>query len=245
MARLAAKSCQDPPGTREGFTEARRPRSVARTVTRCARARAVQDPSSDEISPMAWITRFLSLDSQAEEDRDFYVSVFRNSRAGATVRFGDAGPEPKGTVMTAFELDGHLVRHQWRHASGGRRVLAAPFRRRRNAGVRLAQGPIRRLLADRDASAAAHARRCRRAPGRASGGGDHEDDQDRDCRARARVRRILGISRGAGRAPGGGSNYLRSTAVSIERNRWASSGLSKRVLERSSRPVTTNSARTA
>lgn len=56
---------------------------------------------------MARITPFLWLNNQAEQARDFYVSVFRNSRIGATVRHGDAGPGPKGAVMTAaFELDG-------------------------------------------------------------------------------------------------------------------------------------------
>ena len=56
---------------------------------------------------MARIAPFLWFDQQAAEARDFYVSVFRNSRIGATVRFGDAGPGPKGAVMTAaFELDG-------------------------------------------------------------------------------------------------------------------------------------------
>lgn len=56
---------------------------------------------------MARITPFLWFNGQAEQARDFYVSVFKNSRSGATVRFGDSGPGPKGAVMTAaFELDG-------------------------------------------------------------------------------------------------------------------------------------------
>ena len=38
---------------------------------------------------------------------NFYVSVFKNSRVVSVSRFGEAGPGPKGTVMTAtFELDG-------------------------------------------------------------------------------------------------------------------------------------------
>ena len=45
--------------------------------------------------------------TQTEDAREFYVSVFKDSRIGATVRYGDTGPGPKGTVlMTAFELDG-------------------------------------------------------------------------------------------------------------------------------------------
>jgi predicted 3-demethylubiquinone-9 3-methyltransferase (glyoxalase superfamily) len=53
------------------------------------------------------ITPFLWFDSQAEEAAAFYVSVFRNSRIEAVTRYGEAGPGPKGSVMTvAFELDG-------------------------------------------------------------------------------------------------------------------------------------------
>ena len=56
---------------------------------------------------MQRITPFMWFNNQAEEAREFYVSVFENSRIGATVRHGDAGPGPKATVMTAaFELDG-------------------------------------------------------------------------------------------------------------------------------------------
>ncbi len=37
----------------------------------------------------------------------FYVSIFKNSKVGSVTRYGDEGPGPKGTVMTAtFELEG-------------------------------------------------------------------------------------------------------------------------------------------
>jgi predicted 3-demethylubiquinone-9 3-methyltransferase (glyoxalase superfamily) len=53
------------------------------------------------------ITPFLWFDGQAEEAAKFYVSIFPNSKVGSTSRYGDAGPVPKGSVMTvAFELDG-------------------------------------------------------------------------------------------------------------------------------------------
>jgi len=53
------------------------------------------------------ITTFLWFDNNAEEAANFYVSVFKNSRILNTTRYGDAGPGPKGTVMTIeFELDG-------------------------------------------------------------------------------------------------------------------------------------------
>jgi len=53
------------------------------------------------------ITPFLWFDGQAEEAATFYVSIFPNSRIVSTSRYGDAGPGPKGSLMTAsFELDG-------------------------------------------------------------------------------------------------------------------------------------------
>jgi len=56
---------------------------------------------------MQKITPFLWFDGNAEEAMKFYVSIFRNSKVGRVTRYGDAGPGPKGTVMSAtFELDG-------------------------------------------------------------------------------------------------------------------------------------------
>jgi predicted 3-demethylubiquinone-9 3-methyltransferase (glyoxalase superfamily) len=56
---------------------------------------------------MPKISPFLWFDSQAEEAAKFYVSVFPGSKILSTSRYGDAGPGPKGSVMTvAFELDG-------------------------------------------------------------------------------------------------------------------------------------------
>jgi predicted 3-demethylubiquinone-9 3-methyltransferase (glyoxalase superfamily) len=53
------------------------------------------------------ITPFLWFDGQAEEAANFYVSIFPNSKIGSTSRYGEAGPGPKGSVMTiAFDLDG-------------------------------------------------------------------------------------------------------------------------------------------
>jgi len=57
---------------------------------------------------MQKITPFLWFDNQAEEAANYYVSVFRNSKIKSTTRYGDAGPGPKGSVMTVeFELDGN------------------------------------------------------------------------------------------------------------------------------------------
>ncbi len=53
------------------------------------------------------ITPFLWFDDKAEEAMNYYVSIFKNSRVVSVQRFGDAGPGPAGSVMTAtFELEG-------------------------------------------------------------------------------------------------------------------------------------------
>ena len=55
----------------------------------------------------AKITPFLWFDHQAEEAARFYTSVFPNSKLESITRYGEAGPGPKGSVMTvAFALDG-------------------------------------------------------------------------------------------------------------------------------------------
>jgi predicted 3-demethylubiquinone-9 3-methyltransferase (glyoxalase superfamily) len=56
---------------------------------------------------MQKITPFLWFDGNAEEAANFYVSIFKNAKILSVTRYGEAGPAPKGTVMTvAFELDG-------------------------------------------------------------------------------------------------------------------------------------------
>jgi len=56
---------------------------------------------------MQRITPFLWFDGKAEEAMNFYVSIFKNSKIVSVSRYGEAGPGPKGTVMTAaFQLDG-------------------------------------------------------------------------------------------------------------------------------------------
>jgi predicted 3-demethylubiquinone-9 3-methyltransferase (glyoxalase superfamily) len=53
------------------------------------------------------ITPFLWFDGKAEEAMNFYVSIFKNSKIANVVRYGEAGPGPKGTVITAtFQLEG-------------------------------------------------------------------------------------------------------------------------------------------
>ena len=56
---------------------------------------------------MQKITPFLWFDGKAEEAMNFYVSIFKNSKIVSVTRYGEAGPGPKGTVMSAtFQLDG-------------------------------------------------------------------------------------------------------------------------------------------
>lgn len=56
---------------------------------------------------MQKITPFLWFDGKAEEAMNFYVSIFKNSKIANVVRYGEAGPGPKGTVITAtFQLEG-------------------------------------------------------------------------------------------------------------------------------------------
>lgn len=53
------------------------------------------------------ITTFLTFDDQAEEAVAFYTSVFPDSRIVSTTRYGEAGPGPEGSLLTAvFELAG-------------------------------------------------------------------------------------------------------------------------------------------
>ena len=56
---------------------------------------------------MQKITPFLWFDGKAEEAMNFYVSIFKNSKVVSVTRYGEAGPGPTGTVMSAtFQLEG-------------------------------------------------------------------------------------------------------------------------------------------
>jgi predicted 3-demethylubiquinone-9 3-methyltransferase (glyoxalase superfamily) len=56
---------------------------------------------------MQKITPYLWFDDKAEEAVNFYISVFKNSKIVRLTRYGEAGPGPKGTVMSAaFQLEG-------------------------------------------------------------------------------------------------------------------------------------------
>ena len=56
---------------------------------------------------MQKITPFLWFNDDAEAAMALYTSLFKNSKIKDVRRYGDAGPGPKGSVMTAvFELEG-------------------------------------------------------------------------------------------------------------------------------------------
>jgi predicted 3-demethylubiquinone-9 3-methyltransferase (glyoxalase superfamily) len=53
------------------------------------------------------ITTFLWFDGKAEEAANHYTSIFKDSKILSVTRYGEAGPGPKGTVMTVtFQLEG-------------------------------------------------------------------------------------------------------------------------------------------
>jgi predicted 3-demethylubiquinone-9 3-methyltransferase (glyoxalase superfamily) len=78
-----------------------RTRTATRSSTRARKQKAPASKRVQTISPFLWF------DNQAEEAAKLYVSVFPNSKILGVARYGEAGPGPKGTVMTVtFELDG-------------------------------------------------------------------------------------------------------------------------------------------
>jgi predicted 3-demethylubiquinone-9 3-methyltransferase (glyoxalase superfamily) len=67
----------------------------------------VQEPSAPAMPQKQKITTFLWFDNNAEEAVRQYTSIFKNSKILAETRWGDGGPVPKGTLMTArFQLEG-------------------------------------------------------------------------------------------------------------------------------------------
>jgi predicted 3-demethylubiquinone-9 3-methyltransferase (glyoxalase superfamily) len=56
---------------------------------------------------MQKIVPFLWFDGKAEEAMKFYTSIFKNSKIGNVMYYGEAGPGPKGSVLSAtFQLEG-------------------------------------------------------------------------------------------------------------------------------------------
>ena len=56
---------------------------------------------------MQKIVPFLWFDGKAEQAMNFYNGIFPNARIKDVMRYGDAGPGPKGEIMSvAFEIEG-------------------------------------------------------------------------------------------------------------------------------------------
>jgi len=56
---------------------------------------------------MQKIVPFLWFNGNAEEAMNFYVGIFKRSQVVRVTRYGDAGPGPKGSVMScSFQLEG-------------------------------------------------------------------------------------------------------------------------------------------
>jgi predicted 3-demethylubiquinone-9 3-methyltransferase (glyoxalase superfamily) len=63
--------------------------------------------AGQEEPTMQKVTTFLTFNDQAEEAVNLYTSIFENSKIVNTTRYGEAGPGPEGSLMSAmFELAG-------------------------------------------------------------------------------------------------------------------------------------------
>ena len=157
-----------------------------------------------KIVPNLWF------DTQAEEAAAFYTSVFANSGIGNVTHYTEGGPRPAGTVMTVeFELDGQ----RFVGINGGPQFTfdeAVSFQitcadqdevdyyweRLSEVGqegaVRLAQGPLRAVVAGRADRHGGTVRGPGPGAGPARDGRDAQDEQARHRRAARRGRRRPG-----------------------------------------------------
>ena len=78
-------------------------RTSSRTRTKTERTgQGKINPVNEKIVPFLWFN------DNAEDAMNFYISVFKNSKALNVTRYGEAGPGQKGSVMSAtFRLEGH------------------------------------------------------------------------------------------------------------------------------------------
>jgi predicted 3-demethylubiquinone-9 3-methyltransferase (glyoxalase superfamily) len=72
---------------------------------------------------MHGITPFLWFDGKAEEAMNFYLSIFKNSKVGRVTLYGEGGPGPKGTVMSATF---HLEEQEFMALNGGPQFTFTP-----------------------------------------------------------------------------------------------------------------------
>lgn len=72
---------------------------------------------------MQKITPFLWFDSNAEEAANYYLAVFKNAKINKILRWGDAGPGPKGSVLT---IDMEIAGQQFTALNGGPHCVQSP-----------------------------------------------------------------------------------------------------------------------
>ena len=146
------------------------------------------------------ITPCLWFDNEAEDAAKLYTAVFANSQIKQISRYTEAGREihgkaPGSVMVVEFELDGQT----FTALNGGplfkfseavsfqvmcdtqernRSLLDPALRGRPGKPMRLAQGPVRPVLADRAFSVAAALER-RRRPRRQDHGRRHADEEIR------------------------------------------------------------------
>jgi predicted 3-demethylubiquinone-9 3-methyltransferase (glyoxalase superfamily) len=79
---------------------------IARDEVR-ASAMIPQEPKTPAMTKKPKITTFLWFDNNAEEAIRFYMSIFKDGKILEEARWGEGGPVPKGSLMTArFQLLG-------------------------------------------------------------------------------------------------------------------------------------------
>jgi hypothetical protein len=134
-------------------------------------------------------TTCLWFDGRAEEAARFYVSLFENSSLGAVTRYPEGAHQPAGTVLTVdFTANGQ----RFVALNGGpefRFNEAISFQITCDDQKRLAQGPVRRLLAGRPGPARGDVPGPRSHEGGAGQPGHDDDAQARHRRAGEGVRR--------------------------------------------------------
>ena len=165
------------------------------------------------------ITTFLWFDGKAEEAANHYTSIFKNSKILSVTRYGDAGPGQAGIGDDRRRSSSRagVRRAQWRPpvqvteaislqvdlrhpARGGRAVEQASAAGGPGRAVRLAEGRVRPVLANRPLRVAEAAAR---QGSREVEAGDASDASDEEA-----GRRAIGAGLGPPPAPARGTQAL-------------------------------------
>jgi predicted 3-demethylubiquinone-9 3-methyltransferase (glyoxalase superfamily) len=159
--------------------------------------------SMQKITPNLWF------DTEAEEAANFYISIFDDSRIVNVSHYLEAGPRPAGTVLTVtFQLEGQ----EFTALNGGpqfkfneaisllvnceSQAEVDELWEKLSAGgedaLRLAEGQVRRLVADRPHRLRRDDTRRGHRGGEPRHGGNAADGQDRHRCPRAGLRGVIG-----------------------------------------------------